>query len=157
MRRRQGTRKGDIPGGFSSDEQRSRRLTFGETRRAEVLLDLGRVAPPSQIAADMLRRRTEQQINLAASRACVLPKSKTPFSGALHNFWKGSEISTESSIGCCSCKREYSLHTPSIARERPGWYPVAGNKPQGGKAVQFRAGLPSSLVYVGQCGGLVPL
>src|SRR5579871_797086 len=91
MRRRQGTRKGDIPGGFSSDEQRSRRLTFGETRRAEVLLDLGRVAPPSQIAADMLRRRTEQQINLAASRACSLPKSKIPLGGALRNFWKGSK------------------------------------------------------------------
>ena len=58
-----------LPRGLSTDEQPGRRPIFGETLRAEVLLPLRFVAPPSQIPADMLRRRTEQQISLAASRA----------------------------------------------------------------------------------------
>ena len=76
MRRRQGARRENIPGGSSTDEQRSRRLIFGETLRAEVLLALGFVAPPSQIASDMLRRR-------------FAPKSKIPLSGGVHSFSTG--------------------------------------------------------------------
>jgi len=76
MGRRQGARRENVLRGPLTDEQRSRRPIFGETRRAEVLLPLRFVAPPSQIPADMLRRRF----------AC---KAQIPLSGGVHSFLSG--------------------------------------------------------------------
>jgi len=56
--RRQGATKEHILYGSATEEQRSRRAVFGETLRAEVLLDCGFVAPPVQIPADMAARRS---------------------------------------------------------------------------------------------------
>jgi hypothetical protein len=89
MRRRQGVRRENIPGGSSTDEQRNRRLIFAETLRAEALLNLGFVTSRLQIFSDMLPRKLEQQINLAAPRACSAPKSKIALSGGDHNFSTG--------------------------------------------------------------------
>ena len=76
MGRRQGARRENIPRGSLTDEQRGRRPIFGETRGAEVLLALRFVAPPSQIPADMLRRRFAR-------------KAKIPLSGGVQSFLTG--------------------------------------------------------------------
>jgi hypothetical protein len=59
-----------------TEEQRSRRLVFDETLRAEVFLSLCFVASRSQILADMLPRRSAL-------------KAKNPFSGGVHSFLTG--------------------------------------------------------------------
>jgi hypothetical protein len=74
--RRQGATKENTLYGSSTEEQRSRRLVFDETLRAEVFLPLCFVAPRSQIPADMLPRRSAL-------------KAKNPFSGCVHSFLMG--------------------------------------------------------------------
>ena len=58
-----------IPGGSSTEEQRSRRPVFDETLRAEVFLALRFVAPRSQILEDrrfLVASRTKPKIPSAA-------------------------------------------------------------------------------------------
>ena len=74
--RRRGVTREHVLGGAMTEEQRSRRAVFGETRRAEGLLPLDFVAPPPQIAADMLRRRSA-------------PKVKISLSGGIQSFLTG--------------------------------------------------------------------
>jgi hypothetical protein len=68
--------EGEYLYGSSTEEQRSRRLVFDETLRAEVLLSLCFVAPRSQIPVDMLPRRSAL-------------KAKHPFCGGVHSFLTG--------------------------------------------------------------------
>src|SRR6516165_5767693 len=74
MRRRQGARSEEYPQRSLSDEQRSRRLIFGETLWTEALLSLGFVAPRFQIF---------QICSLVASR---VRGTKISLSGRLQNF-----------------------------------------------------------------------
>ena len=74
--RRRGETKENILYGSSTEEQRSRRVVFDETLRAEALLVLGFVASRSQITVDMLPRRSA-------------PKTKISLSGDVHNFLTG--------------------------------------------------------------------
>ena len=74
--RRRGETMENILYGSSTEEQRSRRVVFDETLRAEALLVLGFVAPRSQIPADMLRRRSAH-------------KTKISLSGGVHSFLTG--------------------------------------------------------------------
>jgi hypothetical protein len=74
--RRRGATKENTLHGSLTEEQRSRRLVFGETLRAEVFLSLCFVAPRSQIPSDMLPRRSAL-------------KAKNPFSGGVHSFLTG--------------------------------------------------------------------
>ena len=74
--RRRGVTKENILYGSSTEEQRSRRVVFDETLRAEALLVLSFVAPRSQIAADMLPRRFAHKIKISLS-------------GDLHSFLTG--------------------------------------------------------------------
>ena len=53
--------------GSSTEKQRSRRAVFGETLRAEALLPRFIVAPRSQIPADMLARRSANQVKISLS------------------------------------------------------------------------------------------
>ena len=62
--------------GSSTEEQRSRRVVFDETLRAEALLIFCFVAPRSQITADMLPRRSAH-------------KTKITLSGGVHSFSTG--------------------------------------------------------------------
>ena len=71
--RRRGATKENTRYGSSTEEQRSRRLVFDETLRAEVFLSLCFVAPRSQILADMLPRRSAH-------------KAKNPFRGGVHSL-----------------------------------------------------------------------
>ena len=66
--RRRGATKENTLYGSLTEEQRSRRLVFDETLRAEVLLSSCFVAPRSQIPWDMLPCRSAL-------------KAKNPFSG----------------------------------------------------------------------------
>ena len=74
--RRRGATKENTLYGSSTEEQRSRRLVFDETLRAEVFLSLCFVAPRSQIPWDMLPRHSAL-------------KAKYPFSGGVHSFLSG--------------------------------------------------------------------
>jgi hypothetical protein len=74
--RRRGATKENTLYGSLTEEQRSRRLAFDETLRAEVFFSLCFVAPRSQILADMLPRRSAL-------------KAKNPFSGGVHSFLTG--------------------------------------------------------------------
>ena len=74
--RRRGATKENTLYGSSTEEQRSRRLVFGETLRAEIFLVLRFVTPRSQIHEDML-----------PSRSAL--KTKNPLSGGVHSFSTG--------------------------------------------------------------------
>ena len=74
--RRRGETKENILYGSSTEEQRSRRVVFDETLRAEALLVLCFVAPRLQITADMLPRRSAH-------------KTKISLSGDIHSFLTG--------------------------------------------------------------------
>jgi hypothetical protein len=65
MARRQGATKENIPCGSSTEEQRSRRGIFGETLRAEILLDFDSVACQVQIYSNMLA--THSKIYLSSN------------------------------------------------------------------------------------------
>jgi hypothetical protein len=62
--------------GSLTEKQRNRWFVFGETLRAEALLDWLSVAPHSQIHSDMPARRSSTQ-------------SKITLSGSFHNISKG--------------------------------------------------------------------
>ena len=64
--------------GGMTEEQRSRRATFGETLRAEGLLARFFVVPHSQIHSDMLARLSANQ-------------PKTPLSSNVHSFLTGCQ------------------------------------------------------------------
>jgi hypothetical protein len=76
--RRRGATKENTLYGSSTEEQRSGRLAFGETLRAEVFLVLRFVAPRSQIHADMLPRRSAL-------------KNKNSLSGGVQSFLGGCQ------------------------------------------------------------------
>jgi hypothetical protein len=71
--RRRGATKENTLYGSSTEKQRSRRLIFGETLRADAFLVLRFVAPRSQIRVDMLPRR-------------FALKNKNPLSGGVYSF-----------------------------------------------------------------------
>ena len=79
--RRRGATKENTLYGSLTEEQRSRRLVFDETLRAEVLLSLCFVAPWSQIRSDMLPRR-------------FALKAKNPVSGGIHSFLQAARVET---------------------------------------------------------------